>query len=275
VLAGFSWARFQRRRLVDGKSASVFADFARRYLAIYLLIVCGVAAQNGSVSWAHLTFVSTFLAEWGGILNIYWFIESLAWCVALTCLIFSVPSVRRFAGQYPSASALMFVALAVVARGVGAGLFETAATVFRSPDQMLLYFAAGWAIALSARAVRLGLFALLCAASGLAWGWSDSHILSIACAGVLIVFVPRIALPAVAARPVMIIAAASFYIYLFNIFPMYLTDQILHEPNGRFWPAQIMLSLGLGLIVYGMLERSRPFLVKARSAWPRLRTLRA
>jgi hypothetical protein len=165
--------------------------------------------------------------------------------------------------------------MAILARLGGDALIDTPATLFRSPDQMLLYFAAGWAIALSKRPVRLGLFALLCAASGLAWGWTDSHVVAMACAGVLIVSTPRIALPAVAARPVMTIAAASFYIYLFNIFPMYLTDQILHEQNGRFWLVQVLLSLALGLTVYWALESSRPFVTKARSAWPRLRTTRA
>jgi hypothetical protein len=267
MLAGFSWARFQRRRLIEGKSASVFMDFARRYLVIYLLITLGVGAQNGYVTLSHLVFVSTFLADRSGILNIYWFMETLTWCAALTCLVFSLPAVRRLNSDRPLGSALAFVALAVLVRLGGDALIDTHATLLRSPDQMLLYFAAGWAIALSTQLLRFGLFAMLCGVSGLAWGWSDSHVLAMACAGAVIVFVPRLALPALAARPVMIVAAASFYIYLFNIFPMYLTDHLLHEQNGRFWLLQVVLSLILGVIVYSVLERSGPLLVKARGAW--------
>lgn len=269
MLAGFSWARFQSRRLIEGKGVSVFLDFARRYLIIYLLIVCGVSAQNGAISWNHLTFVSTFLADWGGILNIYWFLESLTWCVALVCLVFAAPPVRRWAQERPLQTALCFVGLAFLTRLSGAVMIDTSATVFRTPDQMLLYFACGWAIALAGTPLRLGLFALLCAASGLAWGWTDTHILTMACASALIVFVPRIALPAPLAQTVMLIAAASFYIYLFNIFPIYLTDQILREPLGRFWLLQIALSLVLGLIVYVFLERTRPFRTKMRARWAR------
>lgn len=269
MLAGFSWARFQGRRLANGKGTSVFLDFARRYLIIYLLIVCGVSAQNGALAWSHLGFVSTFLADWGGILNIYWFIESLTWCVAFTCLAFALPAVRRSLLQHPLATALGFVALAAAIRLVGAQVIDTHATVFRTPDQMLLYFACGWAIALAEKPLRLGLFALLCAASGLAWGWTDSHILSMACAGALIVFVPRIALPAPLAQAVMQIAAAGFYIYLFNIFPIYLTDQILDAPLGRFWLLQIALSLLLGLTVYSVLEHSRPLRTKMLARWAR------
>lgn len=71
------------------------------------------------------------------------------------------------------------------------------------------------------------------------------------------------------AQIVMPIAAVGFYIYLFNIFPIYLTDQILREPLGRFWLLQIALSLVLGLIVYAVLERSRPFRAKMRARWAR------
>jgi hypothetical protein len=163
-------------------------------------------------------------------------------------------------------TALSFVALAVLVRLGGALLTDTQATVLRTPDQMLLYFAAGWAVALAAKPLRLGLFALLCAASGLAWGWGDTHVLSMACAGALMVFVPRIALPAPLAQIVMPVAAAGFTIYLFNIFPIYLTDQILREPLGRFWLLQTALSLVLGLIVHAVLERARPILAKMRRA---------
>ena len=267
TLAGFSWARFQRKRLVDGKSGSVFVDFARRYLSIYLLIICVASALNKSISWTHLTFVSTFLADWGGILNIYWFIESLTWCVGLTCLAFAVPAVRRVVAERPLQAALAVVGLGVVIRLAGSTLIDTKATVFRSPDQMLLYFTAGWAIALAGRSLRLGLFAMLCVASGLAWGWTDTHLLSMACAGAMIVFAPRISLPAPAARAVMLVAAASFYIYLFNVFPMYLTDNLLHAQFGRFWWLQILLSLAIGIGVYLSLEFRAPIMSMIREAW--------
>lgn len=275
VLAGLSWGRFQQKRLVEGKSASVFADFARRYLIIYLLIVCGVSAQDAEVNWSHLTFMNPFQGNAHGILNIYWFIESLTWCVALTCVAFLLPSVRRQALHQPLKFALTFVMLAALVRLAGASLIDPHTTWFRSPDQLLLYFAAGWAFAFSGRYLRLGLFALLCVASGLAWGWTDTHVMAMAVAGALMVFVRRIVLPAPLAQIVMTIAAAGFYIYLLNSLPMYLTDQILQEPLGRFWLLQIVLSLALGLIVYWVLERSRPFFAKARSAWPRLRATRA
>ena len=66
----------------------------------------------------------------------------------------------------------------------------------------------------------------------------------------LIVFARRILMPRLAGRAVATVAAASFYIYLFNAFPIYLTDTVLHSRFGRFWWLQIVASLGLGIAAF-------------------------
>jgi len=83
----------------------------------------------------------------------------------------------------------------------------------------------------------------------MAWSWNDTHVAAIIVAAGLIVFVRRIPMPRPVGRAVGAIAAASFYIYLFNIFPMYLTDIVLQSRFGKFWPIQIAASLALGIAV--------------------------
>jgi hypothetical protein len=112
---------------------------------------------------------------------------------------------------------------------------------------MFVYFAAGWMIALAGPALRLALFGLLVVLSALAWGWTNSHVVAMSVAACLIVFVRRVPLPALLGRAVATVAAASFYIYLANIFPMYVTDIILDAQFGEFWLAQIAASLALGI----------------------------
>ncbi len=249
VLSGFSWARFQQTRLLAGESGGAFMDFARRYLVIYLGIMLAVFAINRKIAWPHQLFVSTFLGDWGGILNTYWFIESLTWCVALICLVLAVPPVREFAARRPGLFSLVFVGAALAFRLIGGLTFDAPAHLFRSPDQMLIYFAAGWAIALAGWELRLALFAMLGTVSAMAWGWNDTHVLAIVVAAGLIVFMRRVSMPRLVGRVVGAIAAASFYIYLFNIFPVYLTDIVLHARFGKFWLAQIAASLALGIAV--------------------------
>ncbi len=254
MLAGFSWARFQRRRLIDGQSGAVMNDFFRRYLLVYIAIMFAVSLLNGDINWLHLAFVSTFFADWGGILNIYWFIECLAWCVGLTCLAFAFPSVRKVAGAAPIRSALYFVAVALSVRLIGEQVADAEKTAFRTPDQMLLYFAAGWAIALAAKPLRICLVLLLCGVSAFAWGWNTTHVALMASLGLLVALAPRIALPALVARAVMLVAAASFYIYLMNAAPMYLRSQVLRVPLGEHWASLFVLSMALGVGVHFVVE---------------------
>jgi hypothetical protein len=142
------------------------------------------------------------------------------------------------------------VTVGVAARAIGQSLLDAHGHVFRSPDQMLLYFAAGWAMAFSGRLMKLALFALLIAASGLVWTFTDTHVAALAVAAALVVGFPRISFPSPIARAVTLVASASFYIYLFNPLPMYLTDELLHAHFGGFWWLQIGLSLAGGIGLY-------------------------
>lgn len=265
MLAGFSWARFQHMRLVTGGSGAAFLDFTRRYLSIYFGIMLGVFFLNQKIVWSHLLFISTFRGDWGGILNTYWFIESLTWCVATICIVLGAPAIRGFAAGRPISFGLTFVGVALAIRLIGGFMFDAAAHLFRSPDQMLIYFAAGWAIALAGWELRLALFALLGIVSAMAWGWNDTHVAAIAAAAGLIVFVRRVPMPRLVGRAVGAIAAASFYIYLFNIFPMYATDIVLHARFGGFWPAQIVVSLALGIAMSMIFLRSGELWDRARA----------
>ena len=255
VLAGLSWARFQRPRLLRGDSKGALIDFARRYLAIYMAVLVAVSTFNRQFYPAHFLFISTFIGSWGGILNTYWFIESLTWCVVVTCAALAVPAMRRLFQTRPLASALGFVVVAVAVRLIVGHVLDVRHTALRSPDQLLLYFATGWALAFSGNVLRAALFALLMAASAAAWGWKDTHVAALLVAAVMIIGAPRLRLPSLIARAVTLVASASFYIYLFNPIPMYVTDQILHARNGRFWWEQILSSLVLGVAVYFGVER--------------------
>lgn len=264
MLAGFSWARFQQARLVEGKSWRVFRDFAVRYLLLYVAIMVFAFALYRTVMWPHLLFYSTFIHDWGKSLNYYWFMETLAWVAAFTCLLFAAPQVRAYVRARPSGSALAFVALALAIRTVGMSLLDPAANAYRTPDQMLVYFAAGWAVFRSARSTRLGIFVVLCTVSGFAWGWRDSHVATMAIAAVPLVFLPRLWLPRPLDRIVTLIAAASFYIYLLNIFPHTVIDKLLHAVRGPYWPVEIGGSIALGVAGYLVASRIQAFAASRR-----------
>ena len=255
MLAGYSWSRFQRTRLVKGAILPALADFGRRYLVFYFLMILAVSALNKELALSHLTLTSTLRGDWGGILNTYWFIECLAWCVGVVCVTAAIPPVRVLMGRRPAVFGLAFVAVAVSIRLAGGQILDSAANAYRSPDQMLAYFAAGWAIAAAGRPLRVALFALLLGLSGFAWGWIDTHIISLGIAAAIMLLTPRIAVPRPIGSAITTVAAASFYIYLLNPLPMYVTDRILHAQYGPYWFLQIVATLAGGIALYLAIER--------------------
>jgi acyl-CoA synthetase (AMP-forming)/AMP-acid ligase II len=254
MLAGFSWSRFQRRRLADGATWAVLRDYARRYLIVFLIAIAIDCIEKGKLRLDRLTFTGTFVNDWHGILSNYWFIETLTWCVVIVSLAALAPSVRRWMVTRPLALGLGFVAVAAVARYFGAQVFDAPLNWYRSPDQMLIYFAVGWTAALSRGLLRAALLGVLIFAAGSAWGFQDSHVMAMGVAAALMVFVDRIALPAPIGSAVILISAASFYIYLFNPLPLHVTNWVLHATNGRFWAFQILATLAGGLGLYWLVD---------------------
>ena len=154
---------------------------------------------------------------------------------------------RRLFAAYPVPGALALFAFAIAARLLGGALFDAHAHVFRSPDQMLIYFAAGWAMLVLPSWGRLAIGLVLVGFSAAAWGWHDSHVAAMTVAVGALAFVVSIALVRHVAAAVKLIAGVAFYIYIFNVIPMYLVDEVLKAPHGQFWWLHIGLGLALGI----------------------------
>lgn len=266
LLAGLNFARFRRHMLAQGKGLEAFKDFALRYLTILYAIMLLYFLVKREMTWSHPLLVSTFLADWGGSLNIYWFIESLTWIILGTCIFSMLPSVRKWIAKAPAQSALAFFCLAIIVRWAGTELGTPELAAFRTPDQMLLYFAAGWTIGLVSRRLRLVVGMVAVTTSAIAWGLVDTHVLAMAAATLLLAFVARVQVPALMANPIRIIAAASFYIYILNAVPMYLVDQTLNAQHGSYWPLHLGLALVLGIGAKYAIEYAVPHVEKLKSA---------
>ena len=65
---------------------------------------------------------------------------------------------------------------------------------------------------------RLALLGVAVATAAAGWGAADPHVLWLLGGLALVMFVPRLALPRPLAQPVIMIAMASFYIYLVHNF---------------------------------------------------------
>jgi acyl-CoA synthetase (AMP-forming)/AMP-acid ligase II len=268
MLAGYNWNRFQSKRLAGGASWQVFTDYIRKYVVFYVAVLLIYSLWKRDLAISHLAFYSTFLGDWRSLMGSFWFIESLSWCVAFVCLAAAAPIVRRGLRTRPLAAALSFVGIAELVRLVGAHTWDAAGNLYFSPDQMLLYFAVGWAAAASQGLLRAGLLCILVFASGQAWGWGDTRPWVMLAAATLLAAFDRISLPAPIRTGVTLIAAASFYIYIFDALPRH-AAMLLHGAHAPIWALQILATLVGGLGIYRMVDwfSRRGEQGGGRSAW--------
>jgi hypothetical protein len=254
MLAGFAWARFQQPRLLAGRGVDVFRDYALRYIPPYIFLVLTYFALRGVIWWPHLMFINTFVHGHQELLGVYWFMETLTWCVGAVCAAFMLEPVRRFVAERPAAAALGFAVGALALRLVGAQLMDPVRTLGRTPDQILFFFAVGWALAANKnRAVQAGLVLLVPFAHRT--GSAITIPIAVAVAILLIAAAPRIPMPRPLARAVSRISAASFYIYLLHPVAIYVRDMVLHVPVSQVWPIEIAAGVTLGLGAHAILGK--------------------
>jgi hypothetical protein len=261
VLGGLSWARFQRAKIdVIGVGRTLWTTFAR-LLTMYYVIILLYSLLKKKLFLSHLLLYSTFLGDWGGSLNIYWFIESLVWCTVVASFAYAAVGSNRLRYKPLLFTAALFV-IAIGVRYFGGMAFDAHAHRMRSPDQMLVYFAAG-AILFDAQ-VRGKILAamILVALSAIAWGVVSSHAIIMAACCALLISHTRLLVPQAAHWLIRLVARNSFYIYVLQIVPMYLVDQILKAEHGRFWPLHVAISVGIGIAMGSMLDRYGSSLMK-------------
>jgi len=246
VLAGLSWARYQRPRIaVDGAVRTLWRSL-HRILAIYYAIVILYSVLKHQVFYARFLMFSTFRGDWDGSLNIYWFIESLFWCTIAATIAWKLLPARH-TKQAREAFAVGLMGAALVIRFAGAHLLDAPSHAMRSPDQMMIYFAAGVILADLGIWARIVAALLTTALSMMAWGTHNTHWIIMALCLILIVGNVTVLIPRMLRGAVMTVAQASFYIYVLSVVPMYLTDQILHAEHGKYWAVQIILAVALGI----------------------------
>jgi acyl-CoA synthetase (AMP-forming)/AMP-acid ligase II len=254
VLAGLGWARFQRARIIEfGVWRSLTTTLARLLMIFYTVVLLyGLAKRHLYVS--HLLLVSTFFGDWGGSLNIYWFIESLVWCTVIASVGYAAIGTERFRRDPLAFSIALFV-VAIGVRFAGAMIWDAPAHRMRSPDQMLVYFAAGAILCEAQLRSKLLTALVIVGLSSRAWGVFSSHsiIMAICCA--LLVFKWRLPVPQAGQWMIRLVARNSFYIYIMQIVPMYVVDQMLNTPHGKFWPLHLLISFAVGLGVGMLLDR--------------------
>ena len=254
VLGGLGWARFQRAGIAEVGVVRTLWKSLAHLMAIYYIIVLLYSFLKQKLFVSHLLLHATFLGDWGGSLNIYWFIESLAWCIVIASVAYAVIGAERFRRDPLLFTVTLFV-LAIGLRYFGGIVFDAHAHRMRSPDQMLVYFAAGALLSDAQMRGKIVVAAILVGISAMAWGVTSSHAIIMAICCAVLVSRWRLLLPQLAHWLLRLVARNSFYIYILQIVPMYLIDQILKAEHGRYWLLHVIISVVAGLGVGTLLDR--------------------
>lgn len=143
----------------------------------------------------------------------YWYVESLAQTLLLLAVLFAVPRVRRLERAHPFGLALLVLTLALVGR-----LFPDTGNEFSaqlmSVHLVLWLFALGWVVHRATTVVQCGMTALLVVLLVPTFFPEPLRSLIVTAGLLLLLLLPRIALPQALVRPVGAVAAASLAIYL-------------------------------------------------------------
>ena len=232
AVAGFNFARFHR-------SAGTVLSSVARVAVPSMLWISAVAVFDERWRWPNALLVNGWLGhasdKWG-----YWYIEALVQMLIPLGLLMAVPAVRRAVARAPFAVAMGALAIGLVIRfDVGVDIVTTRTPT--RPHEIFWVFALGWAAAFADTAPRrLAISAVAIAAVPGFFGETPREVLIIA--GILLlVWLPVVAVPRSAVRPIGWLAASSLYIYLTHF-------QIYRPVTDAFGPAAgLFASLAVGV----------------------------
>lgn len=258
MLVGYGLARFHSAALLRGETGRLLKSLALN-LAIYAPIVAGFSLARGEILWPSVFLIGNFgmFGPEHMLPYVYWFVEAYAQIVLLCAGLFSIPSVRRAVTANPLSAGLLFLALTVAVKFATPLVWDIGwVQVFSMPD--VLYLAViGWCIHFArtrkSRLILIGATLAICPLMAY-WGgnWTGSWVrYTLVFASVtILLYLPRLRLPAWAIRAALSIAAASYHIYLFHrILPVVLLPKPDVDLSHPFAAALAVISgilVGLG-----------------------------
>ncbi len=248
VLAGWSFARFGLARAHDGGTGPRILRSATRIAVPALLWLAYRMSVTSDVGLANIFMINNYLRTSAAVG--YWFIEVLVQTLVILAIVFAIPGVRRFERGHGFTVALLALAFALLA-----SLYIDDASAFperaMSTHGVLWFFVLGWLAQRAATTVQRWLAAGL----GLLLipGFFDDPVRAGIVAGGLVVLLvlPRVAVPRPVVPVVGLVAGASFYIYLthYAVYPPLLVA--FQFPPALVW----FISLAIGIGAWLLAER--------------------
>lgn len=275
LLVGFGLARFQWRAISQFDIAHLFRA-ALQILIPYYLIAGAYAVARGEIPWASVVMAGNFgfadPEKRTMLPYLYWFVEAYCQMLLLFAGFFALPPVRKMAARSPFSAGLVFLGMALIARLVIPDVWQMAGNrqIFALPWFLYLAaigFLAGFANTTLKRlllmAVGTAVFCFFAFYESVWIGTRVKYFMQIPVLALLL-FLPRVPVPAWLKTLILPVSAAGFHIYLVHRF----VPELLLLPISGELPAPIFSSLAivggvaLGLIAWWVQKQVLSFLAK-------------
>jgi acyl-CoA synthetase (AMP-forming)/AMP-acid ligase II len=231
----------------------------------------------GQYTWTTLTLANNYIGPASHDANHwhFWFIEVFVHLVAITTLLYAIPSVRRADRRWPYAFPLALLGATLVLRMEWADMGDWYNLRFRT-HAVAWFFVLGWLVQRSSTWQQRIVTTVLCLATAPGVFQNPRREYFIAVGLVLLVWVKEVPLPRPVVRPVATIAAASMWIFIshFMIWPILKSWFIIEVA----YPLTVLVCLGVWWVAtngprllrerIAPAVRSRPFAARSGSAIP-------
>lgn len=266
VLAGYNLARYQKPRLEAGRGFEFAWSFFKRIIAPYYVLMIFYLGVKQALDVPSLLLISNFWGRYDSLIEPYWFLEAMIQCLVLIALATLVPGVRRWVARDPWDFGLGFMAVAIVLRVAAFMVFDHGELGNRTPDAVLYLMALGWcmqeATTRNRRLIVTAITAILATLgvvktvvwSGYPHPADYSHAIWLVACGVGLLWAPRTPIPSLAHGALGNIAAASFYIYLTHVAPVWFLYWYLGVKN---LTANMVAAVLVGLTAWWCIGRVR------------------
>lgn len=246
VAIGFNFARFQLTDVPRLQRVRRILTAAAR-VAVPSVLVMGLFSVVGlwaeGITWRQVLLINGLTStSWSEPGWYFWFIEVLVHTLLLLAVVVAIPQVDRWERAWPFAFAMVLVAIALLTRYE---VIDRIGDRVHSTHYLLWLVALGWAAA-RARTTWQRVFLSVAGVLTITGAFDQPHRDLYVMLGLLaLVWVPHVRIPALLARVVGVLAAASLWIYLthWQVYP--------HLEHGHPWLA-LLLSLAVGVGCWGI-----------------------
>ena len=265
ALAGFSLIRLQGDALRSGSTKPVIGTAIRHIILPYLLCVSATLfLWPNDASVYSLLMLSVFETRTFNPLMIYWFVETLFHAILITCGLFLLPAVRRFAASRPFGFALVLIASATALMYATPFVWNDGFKTHNTIDAWLYVYYLGWAAYVAKRPWQKVLVVALAAVVGaVQYGFPSFRDFWLTLGLAVVIFVPRLKLPNLVNSVLLKVAAASYFIFLVHAFAFELLDSYgaqIQSPVLRIallWGGSVLAGLTIARIWNPMLRSAR------------------